>query len=217
MLVFTFHISRGGVAKEVEVIVNTAGIIVDEARVFKTELSVSLGEVGGIILGTMDIMVRVGTAKLRIRKNVEPIHFYCVPGESVTETLLLGNSGNITLRLETRIENMSAGYFTCEKNIEIAPDTEVPVPITFSCSPQSTLNSDLQMLLLSVVPNGPKHLVKLQSNIVSTKESVLQFQSSKPALSFGTIKKPSASIDKDMPLVFPVESDRSNINFFNVS
>merc|ERR1719481_19645 len=220
MLVFTFHISRGGVAKEVEVIVNTAGIIVDEARVFKTELSVSLGEVGGIILGTMDIMVRVGTAKLRMRKNVEPVHFYCVPGESVTETLLLGNSGNITLRLETRIENMSAGSFTCEKNIEIAPDAEVPVPITFSCSPQSTLSSNLQMLLLSVVPNGPKHLIKLQSNVVSTKESVLQFQSSKPVLSFGTIKKPSAllqqGIDKDMPLVFPVESDRSNVNFFNV-
>merc|ERR1719158_1144996 len=210
-----------GVAKEVEVNVNTAGIIVDEARVFKTELSVTLGEIGGIILGTMDIMVRVGTAKLRMRKNAEPVHFYCVPGESVTETLLLGNSGNITLRLESMIENMSTGSFTCDKNIEIAPDTDIPVPITFSCSPQSTLSSNLQMLLLSVMSNGPKHLIKLQSNIVSTKESVLQFQSSKPVLSFGTIKKPSAalqqSMDKDIPLVFPVESDRSNVNFFNVS
>ena len=78
------------------------------------------------------------------------------------------------------------------------------------------------ILHLTVEPNGPKHQVTLQTCVVSSREVNQEFRSSKPVLSFGVIKKPGNigaegfNNTEVIPSVFPVESDRSLVQFFNI-
>jgi len=208
-----------GVAKDIDLIVNTGGVTVTQPRVFQTELLVLLGDKeSGTLLGSVDITVKVGTAKLRTKKSAEPILFTCLPGETVTQSVQLRNCGNIPLQLRTVVEDDIQGHFYYDKNIRILPDSDFLFPVTFTCSPQASITTSQHTLYLSVSPNGPKHLITLQTSVLSSQEHSQEFRTSRPVLSFGILKKPdTVGISQDLiPSVFPVESDRSVVNFFSV-
>ena len=211
-----------GVAKEVKVNINTNGLKLTEPRIYKTEMMIILGSNrDGTLLGSVQIMAKVGEAKLILRKGEEILQFGS-NDVGVSKNLVLKNVGNIPLYLNCSIKSPDPDQDTftlTKRKVVVAPNTSSNFPVTLANKPQSSSNIQ-HSLILETNPNGPIYTILL--NIAESKPS--QFNAtSKPGLSFGLLQKsdsPSNSQTSnsavEIPKVFPVESDRSLINFFAV-
>jgi len=209
-----------GVARETFLTVNTKGMICQQTKVLKTQLNVYLGtpESNITLLGELETSATVGPARLKIHPNQEPLLFSCVSGETVSQKVNLKNSGTSLMRVGLKIDDCSSGKWKIPSEILIPPGEDVDHDIEFSCTSSEPLETS-HTYHLTILPGGPRHEIRLQVQVL---DSTHQFyRSSKPGLKMGTIKR-SARPDlletssHRAPQVFPVESDRSLLNFLNV-
>jgi len=219
-----------GLAKEVAVWAKTCQINANEPQVLQNSIGVFLGEDdSGVALGTIETMVRAGKAKLRTKKSLEPVVFSSLPGGKCHKKIPLMNSGNIPLSLEVSFDNDNEGCFVCEKCVRILPNAERILDVTFNCPKSAAADSRSSTMFLKVVPGGLHHMISIEIDVLSRSQENYK-ENSGPALSFGTLKKPLEStsplrernekepaIQHKLPEKFPVESDRSLVNWFSVA
>ena len=212
-----------GVAKELKLSVATKGLSLTEPRIYRTELKILLGQNReGTLLGSVPLVVKVGVAKMAFRPGEDFLQFFS-NDVGVTKNLVLRNTGNIPLHVECSIKSPDdgPGLFKCVKTkISIGPNTSSNYPVSLVSLSPSNSNASLEF---QVVPNGPTHSATLQFFTAPGPRAGLSDASGKPGLSFGVLKKktvvspsPAPAPEVPMPTVFPVESDRSLVNFFCV-
>ena len=212
-----------GVAKELKLKVNTRGVSLTEPRIFQTQLSIILGSNrDDTLLGTVPIVAKVGEANLVVQ-GTDVLHFGTNDVGS-SKNVVLRNVGNVPLVTKcsippTSVQNQESYYGLSKTKIIINPNSIVNYPVTLMRKIQNVGQSS--RLIFQVQPNGPNQVVKLLPVQSSSQSSSNIISSSKPGLSFGVIKNPSSSVISAapapaLPTVFPVESDRSLVNFFCV-
>ena len=210
-----------GVARRTLVRASTAGVTAgQEVTVCSARLEVGLGQGGGTPLGALQMCLRLGRARLRTKKSAEPVVLRCGGDQSVSRVVELANSGSIPLRLEVEVAETSEGVFTFPKHITVQPETTAELTVTFTAAAASSgANSGVSCvshsLQLSVVPGGPVHLVGLETQVAAS----ANFRPpNKPTLSFGVLKKPQEDkVEEQEFSRFPVECDRSQVNFLCVA
>ena len=209
-----------GVGKELQIKVNTKGLNLTEAIIYKTELLIILGSNrDGAVLGTVPITVKVGSAKLVFKRGEEILQF-STTDVGVSKNIVLRNVGTIPLYLKCFIESSdpaSRDMFRLSKSkVQIPANTSSNFPVTFTKRLQTSAQ---QFLILQTCPNGASYSVLLKP--ASALPSNLQPGNNKPSLNFGVMKKKvslNTSVQsQELPTVFPVESDRSLVNYFSVS
>ena len=209
-----------GVAKHLKLKVNTSGVSLTEPRIFQTQLSIILGSnIDDTLLGSIPIVAKVGEAKLVVQ-GADALQFGTNDVGS-SKNLVLRNVGNVPLAIKCSIpptssdQNQEPSYGLSKTKIIINPNSSVNYSVTLIKRIQN--HNQSSNLVFQVQPNGPNQVVKL-SPVQSTSSSDI-VASSRPGLSFGVIKNPSVTSGAPspaLPTVFPVESDRSLVNFFCV-
>ena len=207
------------VAKHLQLKVNTKGLSLTEPRIFQTQLSIILGSNrDDTLLGTVPIVAKVGDSKLVVQGT--DVLYFGTNDVGSAKNLVLRNVGNVPLVIKCSIpptsdQNQETYYGLSKTKIVINPNSTVNYPVTLM---KRILNpSQSSRLVFQVQPNGPNQVVKLSPAPSTSSGNVIS--SSKPGLSFGVIKNPSvitATPSPALPTVFPVESDRSLVNFFCV-
>jgi len=219
-----------GLAKEVAVWAKTSQIDANEPIVAQNYINVILGDdASGVTLGKIETLVRAGKAKLRTKKSLEPVVFSSLPGGKCHKKIPLMNAGNIPLKLDVSFDNDNDGCFVCEKSVRILPNSERILDVTFNCPMSAAADSRSSTMFLKVVPGGLTHMISIEIDVLSRSQDNYK-ENSGPVLSFGTLKKPlestsplrernekeSAAVQHKLPEKFPVESDRSLVNWFSV-
>ena len=140
--------------------------------------------------------------------------------QSVYEVVELANSGNIALRLEVEVAESREGVFTLPRQVTVQPETTAELTVTFTAAAASSgamsgVSCVSHSLQLSVMPGGPVHLVGLETRVAA---SAAFRPPNKPTLSFGVLKKPQEEKAEEQEFSkFPVECDRSQVNFLCVA
>lgn len=209
-----------GVAKETFVKVNALGMSLPQTKVFMTQLNVFLGGSNSslTLLGSLETSAKVGPARLKILPTQEPLVFTCVNGEAVAQKINLKNSGPTTMRVGIKIDESPYGKWLHPQEINIPIGHDLDIELEFICSASSPVQGSYN-LHITILPGGPKHVIALQVQVLDT--ALQYYRSSRPALKLGTLKrndKPDLVPNSAprIPTVFPVESDRSHLNFLNV-
>ena len=202
-----------GVAKTTTVSASSLGVDGADQQAHMAQMEVLIGE--GCSVGSLSARVKVGRARLKV-KDAAPVVFQCRAGETAKALLSLSNSGNIQLVLKLHMEASPHGVFDFPNSLVLEPETSSELEIRFTASKDvSGLKSTPNKLELASQPGGPRHLVTLQTEIVTNTPAYLS--ASKPTLSVGLLKKGQAE-QKTEPesKKFPVECDRAVVNFICV-
>ena len=203
-----------GVAKTTTVSASSLGIVGgDHQQVHMAQMEVLIGE--GCSVGSLAARVKVGRARLKINEAA-PVVIQCRAGETVKALLSLYNSGNMQLVLKLDMEESPGGVFDLPNSLVLEPESSSELEIRFTASKEvSGLKSIPHKLVLASQPGGPRHLVTLQTQVVSNTPAYLS--ASKPTLSVGKLNKVQAEQKTEPePKKFPVECDRAVVNFICV-
>ena len=205
-----------GVAKHIKLRVNTKGLTLNEPKIYQTKLSIILGSNrDDTLLGDVPVLVKVGDGKLVFGQG-DILHFG-TNDVGTSKNVVLRNVGNIPLVLKCSIpplaDQIQEPYYGLSKTkLTINSNTSLNYPVTLMKRiPNVNLISSL---VFHVQPNGPAHILRLIPTPTPSTSNIIS--SSKPGLSFGIINAQSSNTDRSLPTVFPVESDRSLVNFFCV-
>ena len=175
-----------GVAKTTTVSASSLGIDGgDHQQVHMAQMEVLIGE--GCSVGSLAARVKVGRARLNV-KEAAPALIQCRAGETGKALLSLYNSGNMQLVLKLHMEESPWGVFDFPNSLVLEPESSSELEIRFTASKEvSGLKSTPHKLVLASQPGGPRHLVTLQTQVVSNTPAYLS--ASKPTLSVGKLNK----------------------------
>lgn len=199
-----------GVAKEIKIWTD-AGQVSEhpDPRVYSAQLQVKLGDSSSqIVLGTIEMLLRVCFAKLVIK----PSHleeFACGSGDKCIRTLTVQSQGSIPLEVEVSLPEMLEGTFTCETRFKIVPGSSKSVSVGFVSKP-GFYGRRTEELVFKMQPGGVLYRIPVQINIIPKTQADV-FSESSPGLKLGVMGAPEGNLDR-----FPVEADRSLVNWFAV-
>ena len=201
--------SDEGVAKEVRIWADLGKVAEHkEPRVYSANLLVKLGDSSSdILLGNIEILVRVCFAKLTILNN--PEDFCCTSGEKCVQTVHVLCEGSMPLDVEVLAPQVNEGIFIFEKRFKVSPGVTKPVRIEFVSKPGSTGKSSTEMIF-KMQPGSIVHKVAVRTNVVPRPDPAM-FSENSPGLKLGVMAGLEENLDR-----FPVESDRSLVNWFAV-
>ncbi|XP_040571222.1 centrosomal protein of 192 kDa [Lepeophtheirus salmonis] len=222
------------VACSIKISIHTPASGSDELKTLHSQINIICE---GKLLAQVPMVARVGQAKLQtLKSNKIPI-LYCSPnGTWFEHSIPMMNFGNIQMTISLSIANSSLGIFKMEQNVMILqPKKEYQTHFKFY--PQDVGEEEC-ILRCTVQPNGTTYEVPIKICSKFTKdedkENALKF----PVVQLG--KLPNTSSSSSSPLrksslgelntkkvtnnntpakegfVFPVEADKSFINWISV-
>ena len=202
--------SKESVAKEVKVW-SDVGTIPEhsETRVYSAKLNIRLGSADSdILLGTIDILVRVCSAKLVF--NVSGKEDYtCISGDKCMLNIPVYAVGPIPLEVEANHTEISEGKFTYEKKFKMLPGSEKTFTAQFTAKP-GVYGKRWAEFVLKLVPGEVEYRIPVSIQILPRAQGNV-FSESSPGLKLGVMGDSEGNLDR-----FPVESDQSLVNWFSV-
>lgn len=201
---------KEAVAKEIKVWGN-AGHVPEysDPRVYAAKLIVKLGSATSeIILGTIEILFRVCFSKLVLpTTGIE--QFTCISGEKGVQTIQVLAQGSLALDVEVSTANIPEGRFMFEKRFQLAPGSVKPFTLEFISYAGFYGKRSIEFTF-TTQPGNIVHKLHSQINIVPKAQASI-FSSNNPGLKLGVMGGGDENLDR-----FPVEADRSLINWFAV-
>ena len=199
-----------GVAREVKVWANLADVPEHtEPRVYSAHLLVKLGDAASqIVLGKIEILVRVCFARLNFLDK--PGEFACVSGQKCVQTIHVACEGSSSpFDVEVTAPQVTEGIFIFEKKFKVFPGASRPVRIEFVSKPAAVGRSSKEMEF-KISPGSLVYKVGVKTNVYRKPDASL-FSENSPGLKLGLMARTEENLDK-----FPVEADRSLLNWFAV-
>ena len=202
--------SKESVAKEIKIWSDVGSIAEStETRVYTAKLKILLGDhAHEVVLGTVDILVRVCSARLVIDVTGKEA-YTCISGEKCTLNLPLSAVGPIPLDVELSHSDTTEGMFTYEKKFKMLSGSQKNLAVHFTAKPGFHGKCIIEFIL-KLLPWDVESRIDISIQVVPRVKHGI-FTESSPGIKLGVMGENEINLDR-----FPVESDRSLINWFAV-